>query len=85
MFVLIFFHPTLKSDLKEVKFTLNLVRFIHKVASEGRSFANSLSGKIAIVTPYKAQVHNLKNAFGPYLRNMGCQLSDIEINTVDAF
>ena len=27
----------------------------------------------------------LKNAFGPWLRSINCQLSDVEINTVDAF
>ena len=74
-----------KLNMDEIRFTMNLVRFIFKVSREGRSYAQSLAGKIAIVTPYKAQVQNLKNALGPYLRNMGCQLSDIEINTVDAF
>jgi len=69
----------------EIKFTLNLVRFIHKTVSQGRPYNKSLSGKIAIITPYKAHVQNLKNAFGPWLRSMNCQLADIEINTVDAF
>jgi senataxin len=44
-----------------------------------------LIGKIALITPYKAQVQALKNAFGPWLRSIKSQLSDIEINTVDAF
>ena len=71
--------------MDEIRFTLNLVKFIHQVAGEGKSFHQSLSGKIAIVTPYKAQVQNLKNAFGPWLRGMNCDLREVEINTVDAF
>mmetsp|Transcript_1814 Transcript_1814/g.2599 ORF Transcript_1814/g.2599 Transcript_1814/m.2599 type:complete len:199 (+) Transcript_1814:2964-3560(+) len=72
-------------NMDEIRFTLNLVRFIALTVGKGRSFHQSLAGKIAVITPYKAQVQNLKNAFGPWLRSIGCQLSDIEINTVDAF
>ena len=69
----------------EIKFTLNLVQCIVKIVGKGRSFHSSLAGKIAVVTPYKAQVQNLKQALGPWLRSIGCQMADIEINTVDAF
>ena len=69
----------------EIKFTLQLVRFIHKTVGRGLRFDKVLGGKIAIITPYKAHVQNLKNAFGPWLRSMNCQLGDVEINTVDAF
>ena len=72
-------------NMDEIRFTLALVKFIHNAAGCGRTFAKSLAGKIAIITPYKAQVQNLKNAFGPWLRNIGCNLHDVEINTVDAF
>ena len=74
-----------RMNMDEIRFTLALVKFIHNAAGCGRSFAKSLAGKIAIITPYKAQVQNLKNAFGPWLRNIGCNLHDVEINTVDAF
>ena len=40
--------------MDEIRFTLNLVKFIHKVAGEGKSFRKSFSGKIAVITPYKA-------------------------------
>jgi superfamily I DNA and/or RNA helicase len=68
----------------EVKFTLALVKCIKQICCDEKSF-RSLIGKIAIITPYKAQVTSLKNAFGPWLRSINCQLSDVEINTVDAF
>jgi superfamily I DNA and/or RNA helicase len=44
-----------------------------------------LVGKIAIITPYRAQVESLKDAFSPWLKSINSQLSDIEINTVDSF
>jgi len=68
----------------EVKFTLALVKCIKLICCQDKSF-KPLTGKIAIVTPYKAQVQALKNAFGPWLRSISSQLSDVEINTVDAF
>ena len=45
-----------KMNMDEIKFTLNLVRFILKKAGQGRPFSKCLAGKIAVVTPYKAQV-----------------------------
>jgi senataxin len=68
----------------EVKFTLSLVKCIKLICCSDKSF-KPLIGKIAIITPYKAQVKALKNAFGSWLRSINCQMSDIEINTVDAF
>ena len=37
----------------EVKFTLNLVKYIVLAATSGRGFRD-LAGKIGVVTPYKA-------------------------------
>ena len=45
----------------------------------------SLSSKIAVITPYKAQVLQLKHAIGGWLRGIGAKQQDVEINTVDAF
>ena len=40
---------------------------------------------IGVITPYKSQVKLLKDYIGPWLRQCGGKMSDIEINTVDAF
>jgi hypothetical protein len=55
-----------KSNPDEVKFTLSLVKCIKQICCDEKSF-KPLIGKIAIVTPYKAQVESLKNAFRPWL------------------
>jgi ATP-dependent RNA/DNA helicase IGHMBP2 len=75
-----------KCNNDEVKLTLALVKYIVSTASAGRGL-RALAGKVAVITPYKAQVKALKNAIGPWARQTpnNCQLSDIEINTVDAF
>lgn len=70
--------------MDEVVFTLNLVKFIMQACTGGRGF-RALAGKIAVVTPYKAQVRSLKNAFGPWIRSINGELRQLEINTVDAF
>jgi len=46
-----------KSNLSEVKMTICLLKHIMEVAGNGR--LEPLSGKIGIVTPYKAQVKDL--------------------------
>ena len=74
-----------RQNVEETRFTLCLVQFIYQTVCRGQSFSRCLAGKIAVITPYKAQVNNLKDAFGPWLRSIGCQLNVIEINTVDAF
>lgn len=41
----------------EIRFTMSLVKYIAQVAAgSARTFKKSLGGKIAIITPYKAQV-----------------------------
>ena len=62
-----------RCNLDEVNFTLNLVKYIVLAATGGRHF-RALAGKIGIVTPYKAQVRCLKNAFGPWIRSIGGRL-----------
>ena len=42
-------------------------------------------GKIGIVTPYKAQVKELREKFKPIMLQHGCKVTDIEINTVDSY
>lgn len=44
-----------------------------------------MTNKVAVITPYKAQVVALKNALGVWLRSNGHKMTDIEVNTVDAF
>lgn len=56
-----------------------------EVAKGRNRFSSTLGGKIGIVTPYKAQVVHLKNALGAWLRKIGSQFNEIEVNTVDAF
>ena len=73
-----------RCNMDEVNFTLNLVKFIMQASTGGRGF-RALAGKIAVVTPYKAQVRSLKNAFGPWIRSLNGDLRQLEINTVDAF
>ena len=73
-----------RCNMDEVRFTLNLIKFIVQAASGGHGF-RALAGKIAVVTPYKAQVRSLKNAIGPWIRSLNGNLSQLEINTVDAF
>jgi superfamily I DNA and/or RNA helicase len=40
---------------------------------------------IGVISPYKSQVRILKDTIGPWIRSAGGRLSDIEINTVDAY
>ena len=56
-----------KCNRDEVAFTLNLVKMLALMTGSTRGLGK-LSGKIAIITPYKAQVNRLKDAFGPWLR-----------------
>jgi superfamily I DNA and/or RNA helicase len=58
-----------------------LVKCLAQAVSINGSFG-PLAGKIGIVTPYKAQVKELKDVFAPWLKY---QLKDIQIDTVDAF
>lgn len=75
-----------KYNRDEVNFTLALVQYLFMEVAKGRNrFSSTLGGKIGIVTPYKAQVVHLKNALGAWLRKIGSQFNEIEVNTVDAF
>ncbi len=56
-----------KCNRDEVLFTLNLVKMLASMTGSTRGLGK-LSGKIAIITPYKAQVNRLKHAFGPWLK-----------------
>ena len=44
-----------KTNMAEVAFTLNLVKCLTTIACQGRGL-RAFGGKIAIITPYKAQV-----------------------------
>ncbi len=44
-----------------------------------------LKGKIGIISPYKSQVHTLKDHIYPKLRSLKLPIDAVEINTVDAY
>jgi len=72
-----------KSNIYEAQLTLSLVKAILATAEKTLS---TFQGKIGIVTPYKAQVHHLKNLF---VQSFGIKKealrSVIQISSVDAF
>jgi len=55
-----------KINQDEVRFTLSLVKCIKQICCDEKSF-KPLVGKIAIITPYRAQIKPLKDAFRPWL------------------
>ena len=89
-----------KSNQEEVDFiqalileVINLVkrntsRFPDKVRSDDEKIAfilNDLKARIGIISPYKQQVHRLRQAIFSKLRTMNAPYDMLEINTVDAY
>lgn len=80
-----------KCNPDESLFTVNLIKTLVSLSAHGNSHSQKglgpLSGKIAVITPYKAQVQMLKNAIGAWFRTFGGKFTnqEIEVNTVDAF
>ena len=73
-----------KFNQDEIYFTLALIKTLAVFSGNQRGLG-SLSGKIAVITPYKAQVLQLKHAVNGWLISIGAKRGDVEINTVDAF
>jgi len=58
---------------------------ITSLASKSGSM-KAIAGKIGVISPYKAQVNEVKDRLGAYCRQQGGRLQDtFEVNTVDAF
>lgn len=76
---------TSKTNRDEAKCTLVLLQHFYESFCSG-SLGN-FKGKVGVISPYKAQVHILKDTIYPWLRKIGCSQvsSDVEINTVDAY
>jgi AAA domain len=73
-----------KYNSDEIHLTLSLIKTLALLSGNPRGLG-SLSGKIAVITPYKAQVQQLKLAVCGWLKGMGAKQLDVEVNTVDAF
>jgi senataxin len=74
-----------KFNPHEADLTRKLIELIALTASKNGN-PHSIAGKIGVISPYKAQVNEVKDRLGSYCRERGCRLQDtFEVNTVDAF
>jgi senataxin len=74
-----------KQNQTEAEFTQKLIEMIQRISTQAGSLS-SLSGRIGIISPYKAQVMMLKRILGSFCSDQGHVLRDtIEVNTVDGF
>ena len=74
-----------KCNYDECEFTLTLIKTICAICGVKQGLGQ-LAGKIAVITPYKAQVNLLKNGLQAWIRSQGLKFnSEVEVNTVDAF
>lgn len=78
---------TSKTNREEALFTVNLIQHIFHHFAKGDT--SLIKDRIGIITPYKAQVRLLKDMLGNWVRSSNnkstLRVSDIEVNTVDAF
>lgn len=80
-------NQTSKVNRDEAAFITELISTLYRVLETAckDQAGKELRSKVGIITPYKQQMHTLKDGIYPLLRQLKLPLDTVEINTVDAY